>query len=893
MSTSKSFAPIHRRVLVALLLSGLLPVVLISLSTQIFTRQAMLDYEYDKMSISSYEVARQIGETISDASLKLNALCSDPSLISSLVARKIPPQKTPGFQFFLDLFSDVTLFNVEGEAIYASTQAYLDHPYLSEGFRQALQGSLFCLPPHRVLGHTNLYISLFCPIRGENGAVEAVLGVGLSLDKIWQGIERGHLDESGSFVLLDACGNLLADTQPDRLLTKFAPTIPPGFWMERKRGLYLTDAQEELAYVSIPIDLRQSGVGQNWILLGLKPYRELLVLPRQEMRLHMAAASVTLVAILLVGLLLSRKLSRPVIRVAKAAQQVSQGDLDTVIPEEGPHEVRQLAVAFNQMVQELRQHRSRMENMVQQRTLKLRDSQRQLEQLTAHLQSAYESIIDGILIMEWPSGKVIAANHNFASLFGLDAASLMGKTSDEVSSMIRVNFVEQRDNAFRWDHYQKFSEETALEEWEMSEPARLTLSVYTGPVVGGHGQVFARLWMFRDLSKQRLLEAELLQAQKMEAIGRLAGGIAHDFNNLLTGILGNLTMAEMELKPAGDAGNFIVLARQAAKRAAELVQQLLGFSRRSRLNLTRCDLNGIGREVQGLLKHTVDPRIELNTDLQAELWCVSADPTQLQQVLMNLSVNAVDSMPNGGQLLIQTQNVRVEKAEAQQWVDARPGDYVLLSVKDQGHGISKEVQSHMFEPFFTTKGPGKGTGLGLAMSYGIVKQHGGWIVCHSELNRGTTFFIYLPRAGDASEAVAAVTQQAPVSGGKERIFVVDDEPAVRGVMMIVLRKYGYEILSAADGEEAVNLFPSKQTEIDLVMLDLTMPKLSGRDTFRRLREMRPDIPIVISSGYPVELEPFTKEVGSAPNGFVQKPFEVSDLARTVRSVLDAVKKMKN
>jgi two-component system cell cycle sensor histidine kinase/response regulator CckA len=890
MSSPKSFAPIHRRVLMALLLAGLLPVVLISVATQFFTRQAMLDYEYDKMSISAEDVARQIRATILDASLKVKALCSDFGLVSSWITQHRHPYESPGGQIFLDLFSDVTLYDTNGLVLYASSTTSLEDPYPLEGLYSALHGDMFFLPPHVILGNTNLFISVFSPVRGEQGRIEAVMGANLPMDKLWKIIERGRLGEQGFFVLLDEHGNLLAGSERERLLTKFDPKIPPEFWVKRNSGIYRAPSQETMAFVSIPISLQQEGLGGQWILLGLKPHREILMIPRQEMRLHMAAAAVTLGVILLMGLLISRKLSRPVTRVAKAVQQVSQGDLDAVIPESGPQEVRQLAVAFNQMVQELRQHRTRMENMVQQRTLKLRDSQRQLEQLTAHLRSAYESIIDGILIMEWPSGKVIAANHNFASLFGLDAATLLGKMSDDVSLMIRDHFVEQRDNAFRWDHYQKFSEETALEEWELIRPARLTLSVYTGPVGGAHGQVFARLWMFRDLSKQRLLEAELLQAQKMEAIGRLAGGIAHDFNNLLTGILGNLTMAEMELKPSGEAGNFIVLARQAAKRAAELVQQLLGFSRRSRLNLTRCDLNGIAREVQGLLKHTVDPRVEIGTTLQEDLWSVSADPTQLQQVLMNLCVNAVDSMPNGGQLMLRTQNVHVEKEEAQKSADARPGDYVLLSVKDQGHGMSQEVQNHMFEPFFTTKGPGKGTGLGLAMVYGIVKQHNGWIACQSELNRGTTFFIYLPRVGDAAQAVTVVAQQAPVSGGKERIFVVDDEPAVRGVVMIVLRKYGYEILSAADGEEAVNLFPSKQSEIDLVILDLTMPRLSGRDTFRKLREIRPDIPIIISSGYPVEMDPFTTEVGSAPNGFVQKPFEVSELARTVRAVLDAAKK---
>ena len=552
-----------------------------------------------------------------------------------------------------------------------------------------------------------------------------------------------------------------------------------------------------------------------------------------------------------------------------------------------------MADGFNQMVDELRLHRSRLEQMVQERTVKLKDSRRKLEQLTAYFRAAYESIIDGILIVEWPSGQVIATNHHFSELIKRSESELIEMTADDLSNAMTDLFVEARGDAFRWEYYIKNAEEVAREEWELSSPSKMILSVYSGPVVGGQGQVFARLWMFRDMTQQRVLEAELMQAQKMEAIGRLAGGIAHDFNNLLTGIIGNLTMAHMEMKPGGDPVNFLTLASQAAKRAAELVQQLLGFSRRNKLNLTECNINAIAHEVKALLQHMVDPRIDIQVQLEEALWSVSADATQLQQVLMNLCVNAVDAMPEGGRLTIRTGNRKFTREDIQKWPDAQPGEFVYLSVADSGHGMSHEVQNHIFEPFFTTKPEGKGTGLGLAMTYGIIKQHQGWIVCDSKLNIGTTFIIALPRAGILEAQVVEAVDETPIMGGAECVLVVDDEPAVRGVMTVVLQKYGYHILSASDGEEAIEIFADRQDEIGLVVLDLTMPKLSGREVFRKMRDIRAEIPVIISSGYSIDIDSFAEEEGGTPECFIQKPFELDALARMVREVLDGVSSSSN
>jgi two-component system, cell cycle sensor histidine kinase and response regulator CckA len=617
------------------------------------------------------------------------------------------------------------------------------------------------------------------------------------------------------------------------------------------------------------------------------PAGDVMALIAEHAQRLLPVLAVTLIMVYFGGLYVSRRMSKSLVEAAKAAQRVSLGDLDAVVPEEGPREVRLVAGAFNRMIQELRQHRHRLEVIVAERTENLRDSQRRLEQLTAHLKAAYESMIDGILVVEWPSGKVIAANGRFTNFFGLSPDDLQGKTCPEVSDAIRGSLAERAGDPFSWESLQQNEEQTTTGEWNIEQPVALTLSVYTAPVRSPSGQIFARLWMFRDLTQQRVLEDELRQAHKMEAVGRLAGGIAHDFNNLLTGILSNLSMAEAEVAGDGKAAELIGVAMQAARRASELVRQLLGFSRRSRLQLVRCDANALVCEVERLLRHSVDPRIEIRLELETELWGVLVDTTQLQQVLMNLCVNALDAMPNGGRLTLATHNLRVGKEEAIQWLEAKPGDYVRILVVDRGHGMTPEVQSHLYEPFFTTKAPGKGTGLGLAMSYGIVKQHGGWITCYSELNQGSTFGVYLPRTRTATQHESPEARPVHVKGGRERVLIVDDELAVRSAIQSILKKYGYTGIAAAGGEEAIGILSRDKSAVDLVVLDLTMPKLSGRDTFRGIRELAPDLPVIISSGCPVDASAFEKETGLKNDGFVQKPYEAAALARALREVLDA------
>ncbi|OAI55144.1 hypothetical protein AYO44_00060 [Planctomycetaceae bacterium SCGC AG-212-F19] len=397
------------------------------------------------------------------------------------------------------------------------------------------------------------------------------------------------------------------------------------------------------------------------------------------------------------------------------------------------------------------------------------------------------------------------------------------------------------------------------------------------------------LAMVEDITERKGLEEQLRQAQKMEAVGQLAGGIAHDFNNLLTAILGNVSLLLAAVPDHEPNRDLLRDIERAATRATELTGQLLGFSRQTMLRLEPTNLNTVIRETVAILRWTIDPRISVVVQTAPDLWPVQADPGQMNQVLMNLCLNARDAMPEGGQLTLEVANVMLDAAEARRHIDARPGAFVRLRVGDTGQGIPADVLPRIFDPFFTTKEPGKGTGLGLAMVFGILKQHHGWIDCQSEVGKGTMFDIYLPRgAEEVTQAAMTANVLAAPGGGHETILLVDDEAIIRNLGRTILQRYGYHVLLAEDGQEALELYDRRKGEIDLIILDLTMPRLSGQDTLRQLLQHNPHVRVLFSSGY--SAEQLTGPDRNGVLGFVNKPYRPQELAQCVRAALDQVGK---
>ncbi len=419
--------------------------------------------------------------------------------------------------------------------------------------------------------------------------------------------------------------------------------------------------------------------------------------------------------------------------------------------------------------------------------------------------------------------------------------------------------------------------------WKRKDGATITVRISGRAVAAGDGPADVLEAIAEDVTERRVLEDQFRQSQKMEAVGRLAGGIAHDFNNLLMVISGYTEVLLDHLELAHPLHTKAEAIQQASDRATTLTRQLLAFSRKQLLELKVVDVNSIVHDMERLLRPLIGEDIELTTQLAPNIGCTRADAGQLEQVIMNLVVNAKDAMPNGGKLSIATASVTLDDSYRPENTFIQHGPYVMISVSDNGQGMDRETQARIFEPFFTTKEKGKGTGLGLSTVYGIIKQSGGYIFVQSELGRGTVFTIYLPRVDEPSEAHGVVAGTPAAIGGSETILLVEDEDSVRQLVRETLDARGYRVLEAPNGQAALALAAAHAEPIDLVITDVVMPGLSGPELVQQLAAERPDLKVLYLSGYAQEA--FSIPRDAAQKTFLQKPFTLQSLSRKVREIL--------
>jgi PAS domain S-box-containing protein len=419
--------------------------------------------------------------------------------------------------------------------------------------------------------------------------------------------------------------------------------------------------------------------------------------------------------------------------------------------------------------------------------------------------------------------------------------------------------------------------------WKRKDGSNITVRISGRAVSNAEEPADVLEAIAEDITDRRVLEDQFRQAQKMEAVGRLAGGVAHDFNNLLMVISGYAEVLLAGLEPDHALREKALAIQQASDRATTLTRQLLAFSRKQLLELKVVDVNAIVQDMERLLRPLIGENVEFTTGLAPDAAHTRADAGQLEQVLMNLVVNAKDAMPGGGKLTIETQNIVMNESHRRGQTFIRPGEYVRLSVSDTGMGMDKETQSRIFEPFFTTKEKGKGTGLGLSTVYGIVKQSGGYVMVQSEEQSGSTFHIYLPRVEGVAEKHAPPVAAAAL-GGTETLLLVEDEESVRHLVRDTLTAKGYRVVEAENGEAGMAAAARHEGKIDLVITDVVMPGISGRELVQKLAQIRPDAKVLYLSGYTKDaiISEGTIEHGAA---FLQKPFTLQNLSRKVREVL--------
>jgi len=547
-------------------------------------------------------------------------------------------------------------------------------------------------------------------------------------------------------------------------------------------------------------------------------------------------------------------------------------------PRENENEIVSLMRDMNWMVNQIHIRESQLKDMV----IKLEKSEAALRESEMHYRQLIENIGDIIFTTDL-EGNITFVSKNVAGIINYEPANLLGRNIKDLLltesvAILEENFKKQILGETVHPYEVKFV--AADRRYVPMEINTSLLHDTEGNPVGIEGTI-------RDMTEHKRLESELFQARKMEAIGTLAGGIAHDFNNIIQGISGFTEILLLGKTKNDPDYEKLTHIKTQASRASELTRQLLAFSRKAESRLQPLDLNSEIERLKEVFVRTIPKMIDIRFHLSGKLNLVNADPNQIEQILMNLIINARDAMPDGGELIVRTQNVTLEGKDCQTLQGAAPGEYVLLAVSDTGMGMDRDVTEHIFEPFYTTKEVNKGTGLGLAMVYGIVKNHNGYIYCESMPGQGTTFKIYLPVVkGESISQNADGTLEQEVIGGTETILLVDDDESVLEVGKQFLEHSGYTVITAESGEEAIEIVSKgHDSSPDLIILDLNMPGMGGYKCLNELLKIDSRINVLVASGYSAQVDEKTlRETGA--RGFIAKPYQMKEMLKMVRRILD-------
>lgn len=882
---------IRNRILLVLILTGIIPLIVLFLLSESMIGRAIRANEQEKITKINQQLAEHITVLMTSAAFDLRILQDNPFIVDPAFTDEERKRELQRLVRVSNVFTDISLYDSTGFLMLSTSENHPDTRDYTDNFREAMElGKISVSRPHRDVGKEGLFLSAYLPVLSEDKSVPQVIRARMSFKPISELVLRVRTGEIGRTVLLDEAGNLLTSHNDSELLDKFDSNWRTEDWYNSPEGVFQAANDSEFLYSAKFLSPDRTLVNSSWVLVALQSMDEVEGVLSRAQRLLGVATLATLLFAIAFGIFVADRFSNPIVALSSAAKKVASGDLSKCTLSNGSVEIKNLATSFNQMVSDLSEYQQGLQNLVETRTYSLHQSQKEHEKTSAHLQAALEGSNNGFLVEDF-GGQIVAVNQLFLDLFGFERNQVAGRGINEVI-----------DEMLKSAHSQDDTEEirTAIQDPEgmvhkeiiFETPERCYLDLHSAPIRNNSEEIIGRVWTLRDNTENRQLEESLRQSQKMEAIGQLAGGVAHDFNNLLTGILGNLSLIEIDGNPEEANRNRELLSRAigASDRAVELVKSLLGFSRRSHMDLCPCDSNAVLQEVQGLLVATIDPSIRVELDLEDSPWGLMADSNLLSQVVMNMAVNAKDAIANkrDGIIELHSSNQKITEKEAKQFTGLNSGDYIRLTVADNGDGIPDELRDRIFEPFFTTKEQGKGTGLGLATSFGIVKQLGGCIQVKSSHSEGTRFDIYLPRS-IAAESQPIKKPSAPKALDSEpqdyTLLVVDDEDLVRRVGVSLLGKKGYRTLTAASGDEALEMVEKHEKEIDLIILDLTMPGLSGAETFWELRARFDYLPVVICSGYLVDLTEIETEDGSCPDAFIQKPYQIDTMSKTIETII--------
>jgi PAS domain S-box-containing protein len=865
-----SFFSLRSR-LILLVLIALIP----SLAVIIYTGLELRDYARFK----AFDKALDFSKEVSKDYQRLVESARDILFTLSILPQIEEQNRAESSKIFADLlkrtkgYTSFSAINLNGDVI-ASAHP-LDKPInLADRrwFKEVIKSKGFVIGEYlidRITGKPTVVLAY--PVLDNTRNLKAILATGLDLEQIHPLRFKEIFPEASSFNVFDSDGTiLLRQPDPGKYVGKSMVEAPiVRTVLTRREGVEETAGLEGMIrlfgftslgegadslHVSIGIPRKIAFAESDWILT-----RNLIFL--------------SLIGILSLGaawLIGGFFILQPVNRLLKITDQLAKGDLTVRSGLSFRYgEIGRLAYSFDQMADSL-----------ERREAERNRAEEELENQKEVLQRVIDNIPVMITLYD-SKGEMKLLNQEFVRL--------VGWTAEE------ARHIDLLEKVYPDPEYRKMAWEymmSATMDWRefkvTTRDGGILESIWSNVRLSDGTQIGIGIDITernRSEKEKRVLEEQFYQSQKMEAIGKLAGGVAHDFNNILTVIKGYCQLSLFAFKEGDPLKGNIEEVMKAADRAASLTRQLLAFSRRQIMEMQVLDLNYIIRNLDKMLRRMIGEDIELTTLLADDLGKVKADPGQIEQVLMNLVVNARDAMPKGGNLTIETASVKLDEQYARNHIAVTPGEYVMMAVSDTGIGMSPEVRERIFEPFFTTKEKGKGTGLGLSTVYGIVKQSDGNIWVYSEPGKGTTFKIYLPRVDEPADELRVKVEGQEIPGGSETILLVEDDETVRELAVKILEKHGYEVLGAGSGDEALQICRERKKQMHLVLTDVVMPGMNGRQLAERLQEICHGFKVLYMSGY---TDNAIAHHGILEKGldFIQKPFTPEDLLRKVRKTLD-------
>ena len=686
-------------------------------------------------------------------------------------------------------------------------------------------------------------------------AVEGILVSVLNLRSMEQLVADTRIGKNGIVYLLDQQRRVIVHPHPSIVLQNphFDPPAEPAI---------ITGIQGEKAVVAA-----------KDIAFGDRTLQVVTELPVAEAFHHLPHTIVIIGAIIVFTLagavalyvVLVRQLIIPLESLAKTARAISEGDFSQKAAAQRMDELGDLASAFNTM------------------TGQLVHTIGKLDREKNFVRNTIESITYPFYVIDVKDYKVILANS--ASGFGIFAEKKkcyqLTHNADTPCGgpdhPCTIEEIKKTKKPVRFEHLHG-----------LGESAPKTYEVYGFPIFDDHGNVVQVIEYNIDITEKKQLEEQLRQSQKLEAIGSLAGGVAHDFNNILTAILGYSEIILMAMSKDDPLRPHMEAIQEAGDRASGLTRQLLAFSRKQVMELKVINLDAIINNMTEMLGRLIGEKIEMKLLLRSPTGNIKADPGQVEQIIMNLAINARDAMPDGGRLILETDTIELDEEYCRTHAEVSPGSYVVFSITDTGQGMTPDVKDKIFDPFFTTKTQGKGTGLGLSTVYGIMKQLEGHIFVYSEPGHGTTFKIYFHEEKEVvPEKIAPDDHAKALSRGTETVLVVDDDPTIRKMVSDTLAPFGYQVIEADCGEKALEIFKAREGTIDLLLTDVIMPGMNGRELFERVKSIRPDQKMIFMSGYTDDV---IAHHGVLEPGifFINKPLVPSQLTKKIRDVLDSI-----